>query len=177
MTTAWIGLGANLGDPSAMLAAAVRAIDALDQIRIAAVSPAYCTAPWGKTDQPEFLNAAARLETELGPHQLLDRLLAIETELGRRRDANQWGPRVIDLDLLVYGEERISDDSLSLPHPRLSERAFVLVPLHDLAPKLVVPGVGRVDELLAALDDRQLDAVRPAPPLPLTQPESSEEEP
>lgn len=149
------------------MVAAIRAIAAQPETRIAAISPAYHTSPWGKTDQPEFLNAVVRVETGLDASSLMTRLLAIESELGRQRSAEQWGPRIIDLDLLVFGQEAIDREGLVVPHPRLAERAFVLVPLNDLSPELQVPGAGRVDELLAALDDRELDTVRPAPPLPL----------
>lgn len=165
MTSAWIGLGANLGDPPATLDAALSALDALESNRVVAVSPAYRTAPWGMPDQPDFLNAVAKLETAQAPQALLAALLDIETRLGRKRDTGRWGPRVIDLDLLVFGDCVIDEPDLKLPHPYLAERAFVLVPLNDLAPDLTVPGVGRVDECLAALDDKVRQSVKPAAPL------------
>lgn len=169
MTRAWVGLGANLGDPPETLSAALQALDDMPRGRVTAVSPAYWTAAWGKTDQPDFLNAVACLETGLAATRFLDRLLAIESRLGRQRGTEAWGPRVIDLDLLVFGDQIIEQAGLKVPHRYLAQRAFVLVPLNDLAPELVVPGLGRVDELLAALDDKQLDSVRPASPLPFTQ--------
>ncbi|MFW5927142.1 MAG: 2-amino-4-hydroxy-6-hydroxymethyldihydropteridine diphosphokinase [Wenzhouxiangella sp.] len=165
MTRAWISLGGNLGDPRASMEAALADLDELESTRVAAVSPAYRTAPWGVTDQPDFLNAVAELETALTPQALLAALLDIESRLGRRRDAGRWGPRRIDLDLLVYDDCVIDEPDLKLPHPHLPERAFVLVPLNDLAPELVVPGIGRVDESLAALDDKQIESVKRAQPL------------
>lgn len=165
MTSAWIGLGANLGEPHTTLDAALAAMDATESIRVTAVSPAYWTAPWGREDQPDFLNAVAQIETSLTPRGLLAGLLDIESRLGRKRDAGRWAPRVIDLDLLVFGDCIVDEPDLKLPHPYLAERAFVLVPLNDLAPELVVPDVGRVDECLAAQDDKQRQSVTPAPPL------------
>lgn len=166
MTRAWIGLGANLGDPSSTLAAALRELHRLDELRVVTVSSAWRTPAWGVTDQPDFLNAVACLETALQPRDVLKALLAVESRLGRQRDGQRWGPRTIDLDLLVHGQATLCQPGLVVPHPRLAERAFVLVPLHSVAPDLVVPGLGRVDELLAALDDREVRAVRPAGPLP-----------
>ena len=163
MIEAWIGLGANLGDRAATLDAALERVDRLEETRVTAVSRYYFTPPWGETDQPEFLNAAARLRTALAAEALLQGLLAIESELGRERTARRWGPRVVDLDLLLYGEERIDRPELTVPHPRLSERAFVLVPLLELAPDLSVPGEGRADALLAGLDDNERSGIRSGP--------------
>lgn len=168
MSTAWIGLGANLGDPPATFRNALDRLDALESVAVRSVSPVYRTAPWGRGGQPDFLNAVAGLETQRSPQALLAALLAIETDLGRVRDGERWGPRKIDLDLLVFGDRVVDEPGLRLPHPRLIERAFVLIPLADLAPDLVVPGAGRVDECLAALDDKQLGSVRPAEPLDWT---------
>jgi len=151
MNSVWIGLGSNQGQSEELLNRALRAIDALEQTRIVAVSPAYRTPPWGVTEQAEFLNAVAELETALMPAALLEALLAIEDSLGRVRVGERWGPRTIDLDLLVVDRREIDTLVLQVPHPRLHERAFVLVPLHDLAPELVIPGRGRVAELLEAL--------------------------
>ena len=146
MTVAYVGLGANLGDREATIRAAVAQLPG-----VVAVSPLRETDPVGVTDQPQFLNGVAALETELPPRELLDVLLAVERGLGRER-RERWGPRTIDLDLLLYGDEVIDEDGLTVPHPRLRERRFVLEPLADLAPKLVVPGLGGVEELLAELD-------------------------
>ena len=146
MTVAYVGLGANLGEREETIRAAVAELP-----DVVAVSPLRETDPVGVTDQPRFLNGVAALETELAPHELLDVLLAVERRLGRER-RERWGPRTIDLDLLLYGDEVIDEDGLKIPHPRLRERRRVLEPLADLAPQLVVPGLGRVEDLLAELD-------------------------
>jgi 2-amino-4-hydroxy-6-hydroxymethyldihydropteridine diphosphokinase len=146
MTRAYVGLGANLGDREQTIRAAVAELP-----DVVAVSPLRETDPVGVTDQPRFLNGVAALETELAPRELLDVLLAVERRLGRER-RERWGPRTIDLDLLLYGDEVIDEDGLKIPHPRLHERRFVLEPLADLAPQLVVPGLGGVEDLLAELD-------------------------
>ena len=150
MTTAYIALGANLGDPVATVCRAFAALAELPQTTLAAMSPLYRTAPVGITDQPEFINAAARLETDLAPEALLDALLAIEQAFGRVRGERN-GPRTLDLDILLYGEAVIDTPRLSLPHPRLHLRAFVLCPLADLAPDLRLPGRGSVAAWLPAV--------------------------
>jgi 2-amino-4-hydroxy-6-hydroxymethyldihydropteridine diphosphokinase len=146
MTRAYVGLGANLGNREGTIRAAVAQLPG-----VVAVSPLRETDPVGVTDQPQFLNGVAALETELPPRELLDVLLAVERGLGRER-RERWGPRTIVLDLLLYGDEVIDEDGLTVPHPRLRERRFVLEPLAGLAPTLVVPGLGGVEELLAELD-------------------------
>jgi 2-amino-4-hydroxy-6-hydroxymethyldihydropteridine diphosphokinase len=146
VTVAYVGLGANLGDREETIRAAVAELP-----DVVAVSPLRETDPVGVTDQPQFLNGVAALETELAPRELLDVLLAVERRLGRER-RERWGPRTIDLDLLLYGDEVIDEDGLKIPHPRLHERRSVLEPLADLAPQLVVPGLGGVEDLLAELD-------------------------
>jgi 2-amino-4-hydroxy-6-hydroxymethyldihydropteridine diphosphokinase len=146
VTIAYVGLGANLGDREGTIRAAIAQLPG-----VVAVSPLRETDPVGITDQPQFLNGVAALETELAPRALLDVLLAVERRLGRERK-ERWGPRTIDLDLLLYGDEVIDERGLTVPHPRLGERRFVLEPLADLAPTLVVPGLGGVEELLAELD-------------------------
>lgn len=163
MTEAWVGLGANLGERAATLDAALSAIDCLDETRLQAVSRYYITPPWGDADQPDFLNAVARVQTALSPSSLLRELQAIEADLGRRRTGRRWGPRVIDLDLLVFGEALIERPELTVPHPRILERAFVLVPMVELAPELTVPGQGCADALLAQLDDNAVSGIRPGP--------------
>jgi 2-amino-4-hydroxy-6-hydroxymethyldihydropteridine diphosphokinase len=145
MTLAYVGLGSNLGDREG----AIRRAAGL--IRARRLSNLFETEPWGVTDQPLFLNAVAELETDEGPHELLDRLLAVERELGRVRDGTRWGPRTIDLDLLVYGSETLDEPRLTLPHPRMHERLFVLEPLAELAPDLALPGRGTVRELVSEL--------------------------
>ena len=145
MTVVYVGIGANLGDREQAIRRAAKLIGARR------LSTIIETEPWGVTDQPPFLNAVAELETELPPRELLDELLRVERELGRVRDGTRWGPRAIYLDLLVYGAETIEEPGLTVPHPHLPERLFVLEPLAELAPVLVVPGRGRVEDLLRGL--------------------------
>ncbi len=147
MARAYVGLGSNLGDREAALRSA------LEQLGegVVAVSSFRETDPVGYLEQPPFLNAAAALETELDPRALLERLLAIERELGRTRDGPRFGPRTIDLDLLLYEDRVIDEPGLVVPHPRMGERRFVLEPLAELDPNLAVPGQGRVSDLLARL--------------------------
>ena len=151
MTTAYVGLGANLGEREITLRRALELLG--ERVEVTAVSSFRDTEPVGYTDQPRFLNAAARVETELTPRELLDLLLAVERELGRVREgAPRFGPRTVDLDLLLYGAETIDEPGLTVPHPRLHERRFALEPLAELDPGLVVPGRGPVSALLAELD-------------------------
>ena len=145
MTRAYVGLGANLGDREATIRAALAALPDL-----VAVSKLRETEPVGVVDQPPFLNGAAALETELSARELLEALLEVERGLGRER-RERWGPRRIDLDLLLYADETIDEPGLTVPHPRLHERRFALEPLLDLEPELVIPGHGRVSDLLAGL--------------------------
>jgi 2-amino-4-hydroxy-6-hydroxymethyldihydropteridine diphosphokinase len=149
---AYIGLGANLGDREANMRTALAALDERPGVRVAAVSSFRETDPVGYLDQPRFLNAAAALETELDPRALLDALLSVERGLGRTREGPRFGPRTIDLDLLLYGESRIDEPGLRVPHPRLHERAFVLEPLAELDRTLVVPGQGPLETLLRNLE-------------------------
>ena len=151
MTRAYVGLGANLGDREAMLRSALEQLGAEPGIDVMAVSKLRDTDPVGITDQPRFLNAAAAVETDLTARELLDRLLGIERRLGRTREAPRFGPRTIDLDLLLYGDEQIDDPGLEVPHPRLHERLFALEPLADLDPDLVVPGRGPLADIVAGL--------------------------
>lgn len=152
METAYIGLGSNLGDREEYLRRALAALAAEPELEVAAVSRVRETDPVGFLDQPRFLNAVAAVETGLPPCALLDRLLAVERELGRTRGGPRFGPRTIDLDLLLYGAEVVQEPGLTVPHPRLHERRFVLEPLFELDPGLVVPGRGPLPTLLAALD-------------------------
>ena len=150
---AFVGLGSNLGDREQTLRRAVDELGRLPQTKVRGVSELRDTAPVGYVDQPRFLNGAAELETRLSPRELLDQLLRIERDLGRdRTQSPPQGPRTIDLDLLLYGDERIDEPGLQVPHPRLHERAFVLEPLFDLNPGLFVPGRGPLQALLAGLD-------------------------
>lgn len=138
MAEVLLGLGGNLGDVALTIATALERLQA-GGVRIVARSSLYRTAPWGKTDQPAFINACALGETELRPRALLDRILAVEADLGRER-AERWGPRTIDIDILDYDGVVLDEPGLTLPHPRLAERAFVLVPLAEIAPKRIIGG-------------------------------------
>ena len=148
MTRAYVGLGANLGERERMLRAAVDALAAVDGIEVVAVSTLRETEPVGVGEQPRFLNGVVALDTTLAAGELLDRLLALERRFGRVRTPGEHGPRTLDLDLLLYGDEEIEEPGLTIPHTRLHERRFVLEPLAELAPGLVVPGRGEVESLL-----------------------------
>jgi len=148
VTRAYVALGANLGDRERTLREAVDALAAEEGIEVVAVSTLRETEPVGVGEQPRFLNGAAELETTLPARELLDRLLAVEQRFGRVRSSGEHGPRTLDLDLLLYGDEVIDEPGLAVPHPRLHERSFVLEPLAELAPGLVVPGRGDVESLL-----------------------------
>jgi 2-amino-4-hydroxy-6-hydroxymethyldihydropteridine diphosphokinase len=150
-TVAYIGLGANIGDRESTLRSALDRLGHEPEIEVLAVSRFRETDPVGLEDQPRFVNAAAKLRTTLTPRALLERLLAVERGLGRRREGPRFGPRTLDLDLLVFGEAVIDEAGLTVPHPRLAERRFALEPLADLDPGLLVPGQGTVEALLAAL--------------------------
>lgn len=152
MAIVYIGLGSNLADPRVQVQAGIRALAALPNSRLLRQSRLYDTAPWGRTDQPAFVNAVAQLETTLTPQALLEALLALERSAGRKRDGTRWGPRVLDLDILVYGDLIIEEPGLRVPHPHLHEREFVLAPLAEIAPHLSIPGRGEVQTLLAQLD-------------------------
>jgi 2-amino-4-hydroxy-6-hydroxymethyldihydropteridine diphosphokinase len=149
MPRVYIALGGNLGDRQANLERAVERLGSDPEIDVVAVSSLRETDPVGLRDQPRFLNGALAAETSLGPRELLDRLLAVERELGRERTGPRFGPRTVDLDLLLYGAETIAEPGLTVPHPRLAERRFVLEPLVELDPELALPDGRRVGELLA----------------------------
>jgi 2-amino-4-hydroxy-6-hydroxymethyldihydropteridine diphosphokinase len=148
---AYVGVGTNLGDRRATLERAVELLRGEPGVEVLAVSTLRETDPLGYEDQPRFLNGAVELETELGPRELLDVLLGVERQLGRTREGPRFGPRTIDLDLLVYGGRRLDEPGLTVPHPRLHERRFALEPLAELAPELEIPGRGPVGRLLSGL--------------------------
>ena len=149
--TAFIALGSNLEDPVAQVGAGLRALAALPRTRLIGASSFYRNPPAGYRDQPDFVNAVAQIETRLGPRALLDALLTIERSHGRVRDFPN-APRTLDLDVLLYGEQAVCEVGLTIPHPRMLERAFVLVPLAEIAPAAVVPGAGPVARLATRLD-------------------------
>jgi 2-amino-4-hydroxy-6-hydroxymethyldihydropteridine diphosphokinase len=146
---AYVALGANLGDPAGQVRGALARLGELAGCRFVACSRLWRSAPLGPVEQPEFVNAAAGLLTTLGPQVLLAELKGIERAMGREQPALRWGPRVIDLDLLVLGEERVEEPGLALPHPGVHQRNFVLYPLAEFAPDLWIPGRGRVRRLAA----------------------------
>jgi len=148
--TAFVGIGSNLDCPEAQVARAVRELQCLLDSELLALSPAYRSAALGPAGQADYVNAVAMLKTRLAPHRLLDGLQAIEHRHGRVR-GERWGPRTLDLDLLLYDEQRIETARLQVPHPEMHRRSFVLIPLHDIAPDLVVPGMGALSELIAPL--------------------------
>ncbi|MGH2728325.1 MAG: 2-amino-4-hydroxy-6-hydroxymethyldihydropteridine diphosphokinase [Actinomycetota bacterium] len=158
---AFIGLGSNLGDRAQHLRTAVRALEATPGIEVAQVSSIYETEPVGGPEQGDYLNAVVEISTWLGHRALFDACMTIEHALGRDRSTeDRWGPRAIDLDLLAMGDLVVSDPDLEIPHPRLAERAFVLVPFSEIAPFVSVPGLGKVHDL----EERLLvtHTVRPA---------------
>ncbi len=157
---AYVGLGANLGDPRAQVQAGFGALEAMPGTRLAGRSSLYLTAPQLLADQPDFVNAVAALDTALGPCELLEALLRAERAQGRVRGIPN-GPRTLDLDLLLYGALVVQEPGLVVPHPRLAERAFVLHPLAELAPGLVVPGLGPLAGLLPATAGQRLRQLPP----------------
>jgi len=153
---AYVGLGANLGEPEIQVRRAIEALATLRDTRCVRASSLYRSAPIGYTDQPDFVNAVAEIETALEPRALLGELLAIETGFGRRRDfAN--APRTLDLDLLLYGNAVITEPGLAVPHPRMHQRAFVLAPLVEIAGNIDVPGKGPAAVLLAGCNDQKTE--------------------
>jgi 2-amino-4-hydroxy-6-hydroxymethyldihydropteridine diphosphokinase len=155
MTQAYVALGANLGDPIATVTAALSALDAIAQTRLITASSLYRTAPVGLKNQPDFINAVALLETQLDPSALLSALFTIEAKFGRSRSVPN-APRTLDLDLLLYGQTVLDTLQLTLPHPRMHERAFVLAPLVEIAPECDIVGHGPVRELLLRCRDQRI---------------------
>ena len=158
--TAYIGLGANLDDPAAQVELAMDELARLPQSRLAARSSLYASAPVGYAEQPDFINAVAALETALSPRALLEAMLGIEHHHHRNRTFRN-APRTLDLDLLLYGEAHFHEENLTLPHPRMHERAFVLLPLLEIAPDLAIPGHGRADLLLALVGNQSVRRYEP----------------
>jgi 2-amino-4-hydroxy-6-hydroxymethyldihydropteridine diphosphokinase len=149
LTLAYVGLGSNLGDREALIR---RAAELIGAVRLSRVIE---TEPWGYEQQPRFLNAVAEVDTPLPARDFLDLLLEVERRLGRERIGPQWGPRTIDLDLLLYGDDEIDEPGLVVPHPRLEERLFVLEPLAELVPARRIPGSGTVQDALAGLQSSE----------------------
>ena len=161
MHTVFVGIGSNLSDPRAQVLEAVRALAGLPQTRLLASSSLYRSAPVGFLDQPDFVNAVAQLETELGPRELLEALLELEREHGRTREFLN-APRTLDLDVLLYDGLCHHEHGLTIPHPRMHERAFVLQPLLEIAPDCAIPGIGPAAECLVRCAGQQLERVEDA---------------
>jgi len=147
MKGVFIGLGSNLADPHAQIQSAIAAVDALDEVAVVAQSSLYSSPPMGPQDQPDYINAVIEIDTTLFAHKLLDQLQAIEQQQGRIRQRH-WGERTIDLDLLIYGENTLDDERLNVPHPGIAVRSFVLHPLAEIAPNLMIPTLGTMQALL-----------------------------
>lgn len=147
----FVGLGSNLGDPQHQLTTALEALGEIELTRMVKASSLYISPPMGPQDQPQFINAVAELATELAPEQLLDKLQQIESNHKRKR-GQHWGPRTLDLDLLLYADEIIDLPRLKVPHPGIAERAFVLLPLVEIAPHIDIPGLDSATSLLSAID-------------------------
>ncbi len=158
MTRAFVGLGSNIGEPRRQLQAAMKELDELPDTRAIAASALYRSAPLGYLEQPEFLNAVVELETQLTPEALFDGLQAIEKGHGRERPF-AGAPRTLDLDLLLYGDTTLATPRLTLPHPRMHERAFVLMPLAEIAPQATIPGRGTARGLLAACEGQRVERI------------------
>lgn len=156
---AYVGLGSNLNDPVGQVRRALQALAALPKTTLARASRLYANPPMGPADQPDYVNAVAALSTALPLTDFFGRLQAIELAQGRRRGDERWGPRTLDLDLLLWGEHRIETETLTVPHPGLHERGFVLFPLHEIAPGLLVPGQGPLSTLLSRVDGGDLRAL------------------
>lgn len=166
-----VGLGGNIGDAAARVQAAFASLDRLRHTRLIRASRLYRTPAWGVTAQEDFVNAAALIETRLPPGELLQSLLQLEREAGRQRSrdgSDRWGPRTLDLDLLLYGDLVINERGLQVPHPRLAERAFALVPLVEVAPDAIIPGIGPAGRALSALVTDDIHVLEDAGVAPAT---------
>lgn len=153
---AYIGLGSNLDNPQQHVERALLELARIPRTRLEAASSLYRSEPMGPQDQPPYINAVALLETELDAHELLDQLQSIEQAHGRVRGAQRWGPRTLDLDLLLYGAAVIHSERLEVPHPGMADRGFVLYPLHEISPALVLPDGRALSQCLAACTDEGL---------------------
>ena len=149
----FVGLGSNMADPAKQVKTALERLDAKSEIELQNYSSLYRSPPWGDPDQADFVNAVAQISTLLAPVELLDVITHIERDMGRKRNGHRWGPRIMDLDLLAFGGRIINTDRLTVPHPRIAERAFVLVPFAEIAPQFSLPGLGPIDQLLTLRDD------------------------
>jgi 2-amino-4-hydroxy-6-hydroxymethyldihydropteridine diphosphokinase len=158
-TPAYVGIGSNLQNPQDQVTRGMDALAALPRTQLVARSSLYRSAPLGPQDQPDFINAVAGLSTQLDARALLSHLKALEKDLGRGEPVVRWGPRIIDFDLLVHGSTTIETAEIRVPHPGIADRAFVIVPLQEIAPDLDVPGVGRIENVAARIDASQVQRV------------------
>ena len=156
---AYIGLGSNLNGPARQLEDTFAELDQIPETRLIKRSSLYRSAPFGGVEQPDFVNAAAALLTQLRPHDLLRELQRLEKARGRERVGVRWGPRILDLDLLVYSDQMIGDPELTVPHPGIGERNFVLLPLSEIAPNLSIPGLGPVGRLDFGSSEPQISRI------------------
>ena len=156
---AYVGLGSNLQQPAKQIAAAFEGLDNLPETRLFGRSSLYRSAPLGGVEQPDFLNAVAALLTSLGPRELLDELKSIERRRGRERGGQRWGPRVLDLDILAFSDLVIAEDGLTVPHAGIAERNFVLLPLCEIAPELVIPNLGRVASIDVNMAEPRIERI------------------
>ncbi len=156
MTLAYIGLGSNLSDPAYQIQLAVHALRGIDKSKVSQLSSLYCSRPMGPQDQPDYINAVAILETQLSAIDLLDSLQSIENKAGRVRKDNRWGARILDLDILLFGDQIIETPRLTVPHYGLSEREFVLIPLHEIRPELTLPSGENVTDLVSNIPSNGL---------------------
>ncbi len=155
MISVYIGLGSNLNDPRTQLKKAIVSMEMVPSTTVVKTSSFYRSKPVGPQDQPDYINAVAELNTELSATVLLDYLQAIENDQGRVRQ-EKWGARTLDLDILLYGDENIDDDRLQVPHVEMHKRGFVLIPLQEIAPECVIPGIGAISSLLQQVDANDL---------------------
>lgn len=160
MPFVYVGLGSNLGRSEDCLKSAVKALEKLPETGLVCCSSFYRSKPVGPQDQPDYINAVAKLETNLTALELLDCLQALEDRKGRIRTAEQWGPRTLDLDLLLYGDQIINEERLVVPHPEMHRRCFVLYPLFEISPEIVIPGLGPIETLLEKVNDDGLQNLR-----------------
>ena len=155
----FIGLGSNLQDPKAQISTALLELNALASVTVLLRSGLYQSKPMGQTNQPDFMNAVAKISTSLGANDLLLALQKIEQDHQRVRSSERWGPRTLDLDILLYGDQQISTRSLEVPHPGLAAREFVLIPLQEIDPNLIIPGIGTLQELVEQLPLHQMKMI------------------
>jgi len=156
---AYVGVGSNLQGPGKQVESAMGLLDEIPGTRLVSMSSLYRSAPFGGVEQPDFVNAVAAVLTQLEPDEFLTALHDIEHRLGRERDDTRWGPRVIDLDLLVYAGEIVDEPDITVPHPGIRERNFVLLPLGEIAPELVIPGLGRVASIPVNMDEPHISRI------------------